>query len=286
VKVRLRVIALLAVAMLGCQAETPAGGVPEPAPAGPIAGAAPAAAPLIDAPEAPDAPLRVLDPRADAILRAMSTLLAATTQFALEAEESFDEIPGGQPRILFTNLRRIAVARPDRFAADAEGDSINRSVWYDGRAVSALDKATRSYATIQAPDSIDAALDMLGEKYGLDVPLADLFYADPYAALTEAVTYSRYLGLHRAAGIQCHHLVFAQPTIEWQIWIDAGERPLPRKMAITYVREPGEPQYVATITKWKLAPALPDTLFRFEAPGDAERVDAAAMALRLPGGAR
>ena len=75
------------------------------------------------------------------------------------------------------------------------------------------------------------------------MPLADLLYGDPYAVLTEDVTYSKYLGLHRAAGVLCHHLVFAQPTIEWQIWIDAGEQPLPRQLAITYVREPGEPQY-------------------------------------------
>lgn len=244
------------------------------------------ALPIIDASDAVDEPVRILDPRADEVLRAMSTLLAATPRFAFEAEESFDDIPSGQPRVLLTNLRRIAVARPNRFAADAEGDSLNRSVWYDGRAVSALDKTTLSYATIQAPGSIDATLDMLGEKYGVDVPLADLFYADPYATLTEAVTYSRYLGIHRAAGVACHHLVFAQPTIEWQIWIDAGEKPLPRKIAITYVREPGEPQYIATLPRWNLSPPFQDALFTFEAPEGAQKVDPAAFAPQQPGSSR
>ena len=98
------------------------------------------------------------------------------------------------------------------------------------------------------------------------VPLADLLYSDPYTVLTEEVTYSRYLGLHRAAGVLCHHLVFAQPTIEWQIWIDAGEQPLVRQFAISYVREPGEPQYAAVLSKWKLSPTIPDSIFRFEAP--------------------
>jgi hypothetical protein len=287
-------LALLGVVSCSRQADSPAADAAAPASGSsaaaaegtPDASAAGGASPMIDAPEAADAPVRILDPRADEILRAMSALLASTARFALEAEESFDEIPSGQPRVLFTNLRRIAVARPNRFAADAEGDSLSRSVWYDGRTVSALDKATFGYATIQAPGSIDDALDMLVEKYGIDVPLADLFYADPYATLTEEVTYSRYLGIHRAAGVHCHHLVFAQPTIEWQIWIDAGEKPLPRKLAITYVREPGEPQYVATIARWNLSPALDDALFQFAAPEGAQRVDAAALIAQRPGAPR
>jgi hypothetical protein len=188
--------------------------------------------------------------------------------------------------MLLTNLRRVAVQRPNRFAADAEGDSLSRSVWFDGRAVSALDKTTLTYATIPAAGSIDAALDTLSDKYGVDVPLADLLYADPYAVLTEGVTYSKYLGIHSAAGAPSHHLVFAQPTIEWQIWIDAGETPLPRKLAITYVREPGEPQYVATMGRWQLSPVFPDALFQFEPPEGAERVDAASLVPRTAGAAR
>ena len=77
------------------------------------------------------------------------------------------------------------------------------------------------------------------------LPLADFLYADPYAVLMEGVTYGRYLGIHQAAGVACHHLAFSQDTIEWQIWIDAGEKPLPRKLVISYVQEPGEPQYSA-----------------------------------------
>ena len=62
---------------------------------------------------------------------------------------------------------------------------------------------------------------------------------------------------HRACS--AHHLVFVQPTIEWRIWIDTGEQPLPRQLALSYVREPGEPQYVAVLTKWKLSPTLPSS---------------------------
>jgi len=216
---------------------------------------------------------RAVEPRADAILKAMSERLAGLERFAFEAEETFDEIPDGEPRVQLSNLRRVAVERPGRLAADAEGDTLQRAAWYDGKTATILDKAANAYAQADVAPTIDAALDDLAERFGVVPPLADLAYADPYAVLTEGVLYGRYLGLHRAAGSLCHHLAFVQDTIEWQIWIDAGEVPLPRKIVITYVREPGEPQYSATIHKWNLAPTFPEGLFTFQAPPGAERVD-------------
>ena len=106
------------------------------------------------------------------------------------------------------------------------------------------------------------------------LPLADLLYADPYAVLMAGVTYGRYLGLHQAAGVACHHLAFSQDTIEWQIWIDAGDKPLPRKLVISYVQEPGEPQYSAIIRRWSLESEVPEGLFTFEAPEGAQKIDA------------
>ena len=154
----------------------------------------------------------------------MGEFLAKLPHFALEAEETFDELPDGQLRRQLTNVRRVAVERPNHVAADATGDTLNRASWYDGRTVTVLDKEHNVYATIEAPATIDATLDKLADEYGVVLPLADLLYADPYAVLMAGVTYGRYLGIHQAAGVACHHLAFSQDTIEWQIWIDAGEQ--------------------------------------------------------------
>ena len=168
--------------------------------------------------------------------------------------------------------------RPNHLAADATGDTLNRASWYDGRTVTVLDKEHNVYATIEAPATIDATFDKLADEYGVVLPLADFLYADPYAVLMAGVTYGRYLGIHQAAGVECHHLAFSQDTIEWQIWIDAGEKPLPRKLVISYVDEPGEPQYSATIRRWSLDDVkVPDGLFTFEAPEGAQKIDAQAM---------
>jgi hypothetical protein len=208
----------------------------------------------------------------------MGEFLAKLPRFALEAEETFDELEAGEPKRQLTNVRRAAVVRPDHLAADATGDTLNRATWYDGARLTMLDKEHNTYATVDAPSTIDATLDRLEEKYGVVLALADLVRSDPYAEFVAGVTYGRYLGLHLAAGVPCHHLVFAQETIEWQVWIDAGAQPLPRKLLITYVQEEGEPQYAATIRRWNLDPKFPDGLFTFEAPAGAQKIEPAAMA--------
>src|SRR3990172_3979812 len=86
----------------------------------------------------PEKMQRMIERRAQDILRQMSDFLAATPRFAFEAEETFDELVENQPRIELTNIRKVAVERPARFISDAGGDTLNRSVWFDGRTVASL----------------------------------------------------------------------------------------------------------------------------------------------------
>jgi hypothetical protein len=220
----------------------------------------------------------LVDPRADALVRQMSDRLARTGAFALEAEELYDEVPEHRPRRQLTNLRHVALRRPNRLAGDASGDAVNRSFWYDGQTFSALDKEHHVWASGAVPPTVDAALDWVFEQTGTVVPLADFLYANPYDRLMPGVQRGDYLGVHDVAGIPCHHLAFEQATIDWQIWIDAGAEPLPRKLVITYKTEDEVPQYAVTIRKWNLAPRLPDDLFVFTAPEGAARVAVPALA--------
>ncbi len=248
----------------------------------PAAAAAEPPPPAIEAELAPGS--RLIEPRADALVRQMSDRLARATSFALEAEEVHDEVPEQSPRQQLTNLRRVALRRPDRLVGDASGDGINRSFWYDGTTFAALDKEQNVWASGAVPATVDAALDWVFEQTGTVIPLADFLHADIYARLMSDVQRGVYLGIHEAAGVPCHHLSFEQATIDWQLWIGAGPEPLPRKLVITYKTEDEVPQYTVTIRKWNLNATLPDVLFRFTPPEGATRVDIPAFG-PPPGGA-
>ncbi len=226
-------------------------------------------------PVEPDLPLgsRLVDPRADELVRQMSELLAGTKSFALEAEEVYDEVPEHLPRTQLTNLRHVALKRPDRMVGDASGDALNRSFWYDGKTLSIHEKEQNTYATLAAPPTIDGTLDAIFERTGMVIPLADFVYEDVYARLMESVQRGVYLGIHRVGDVACHHLSFEQESIDWQLWIDAGEKPLPRKLVIAYKTEDEVPQYAVTIGKWNLKAEVGDELFVFEAPEGAERIE-------------
>jgi hypothetical protein len=255
---------VLCIAGFGCQrGSPPASTAAEPPP------------PLIE-PELA-AGSRLVDPRADELVRQMSERLARASEFALEAEEVYDEVPDQSPRRQLTNLRRVAMRRPDRLVGDTTGDAMNRTFWYDGKVFSALDREQNVWASGAVPPTVDKALDWVFDQTGTVIPLGDFLYADVYARLMGDVQRGVYLGIHEAAGVPCHHLSFEQATIDWQIWIDAGRESLPRKLVITYKTEDEVPQYSVTIRKWNLQAKLPDTLFAFSPPEGATRVEVVAF---------
>ena len=219
------------------------------------------------------APARLVEPRADELVRKMSDLLTSSKAFALEAEEVYDEVPEDLPRIQLTSRRHVALRRPDRLAGTAAGDAINRSVWYDGKTVSVLDDAQNVYVRMDVPPTVDEAMDTALERTGMVIPLADFLYSDVYDRLMGSVERGVYLGIHDVGGIPCHHLAFQQETIDWQLWIDAGPQPLPRKLVIAYKTEDEVPQYEVTIRKWNLAADVPDSLFEFQPPPGAKKVE-------------
>jgi hypothetical protein len=236
----------------------------------------------------PDAP--AIDPRAEKAVRDMATFLAAIKRFGLEAEETFDVELARAYRVQLTNVRTLTVERPSRFVADATGDTLHRSSWFDGRTLTVLNKQQNVYASVEAPGTIDEVLDKIAEEYQVIVPLSDLLYSDPYATLMDGVLYGKYLGIHQAAGVPCHHLTFGQEGVYWQIWIDAGEKPWPRKLSVASWEETGVPRYEATFRRWTLDPPAVEGQFRFKAPagarqiqpGELGRTGASATASKVP----
>jgi hypothetical protein len=226
------------------------------------------------APPAAGKPTQV-EAKADEIMKKMAAFLKDTKTFSLEAEETFDAEFARAYRVQLTNIRTITVERPSRFAAVAKGDTAHRASWYDGKSLTVLNRERNVYASVDMPGTIDAVLDKLAADYELVLPLSDMLYGDPYPTMMGGVMYGKYLGTHQAAGVACHHLTFGQDGIEWQIWIDAGAQPLPRKLTIAYWDQSGVPQYTAVLRRWTLAPKLTPDQFVFHAPAGAKKVEIA-----------
>ena len=152
------------------------------------------------------------------------------------------------------------------------GDADDRQLCYDGKTITLMDLRKNVYSTIDVPPEIDAALNHAIQAYNLRAPMADLIYANAYAYLTEGTLAGFYLGLSKVQGIPCHHLVFKQKDIDWQIWIENSPTQVPRKFLITDKKAKGL-QFTALLSQWNSSPQLEDGLFVFVVPAKAEKVD-------------
>jgi hypothetical protein len=219
-------------------------------------------------PKAPD-----ITPGAAGPLTAMCGVLKSRPAFSFTAEVSAEHVyPNGQT-IQITRIVKMAVKRPDKLYARITGDERDRLFVYDGKTVAVADFDRGVYAIADAPATIDAMLDMLTQKYGINAPLSDLLYADPCATMLQDVRTGDCVGSHLAAGKTCDHLAFAQKDADWQLWVEKGKTPLPRKLVITDKEVMGWPQFAATFTDWDLNPRLPAGLFAFSPEKDARRID-------------
>jgi hypothetical protein len=67
------------------------------------------------------------------------------------------------------------------------------------------------------------------------------------------------------------HYAFRQPGLDWQVWIQRGDFPLPRKILLTTTSDDARPQHTAVYT-WNLAPSFNDEAFAFVPPSDFKRI--------------
>lgn len=216
--------------------------------------------------------LAPVEARADEVLREMSAFLGGLSGMTFHAETSSDEVLDSGQQIQLSEGVEIAVRRPDRFMAKSEGDLGAQQLFYDGTSVTLFDMNEKLYATIDAPATIDAALDHALEAFELKAPLAELLYSDIHARVTAAIQSGLYLGLHRVQGTDCHHLAFRTREVDWQLWVEAGDKPWPRKVVITAKRLAGAPQFTALLSDWSVKRAK-DGQFEFTPPKGAEKIE-------------
>jgi hypothetical protein len=213
-----------------------------------------------------------IEPKTDDILKKACAYLADLKQFGVKVEETVDEMNAAGQKIQLSNRREVLVRRPNCLFARSEGDTTSRQFYYDGKAITLYDPTAKVYAMHEAPETLDAMFDFLHEQLGFSIPSADLLYSNPYKVLTEQVEEGAYAGLHYVGEKKCHHLAFQQRHIDWQLWVDAGDKPLPLKFLLTYRHLPGEPQFT-TVFNWDVSAKLAEDAFAFKRPEDAKRIE-------------
>ncbi len=206
------------------------------------------------------------------ILQKMCDFLKSQQQFTYKAEVADDQVYLGGKKLQYGIDMETFVRRPDRLRVNAAGDLIDKQFFFDGKTITLYDKDDNVYGVLEVPPDIESALEKASKDFGVRVALTDLASPTLWELLNKRITHSLYVGLHKVRGVPCHHLSFDGDEVQLQVWIDAGDKPLPRKAVLTHKNLPGSPQWTAYLSDWNFSPQLNDNLFAFTPPPGAEKI--------------
>jgi hypothetical protein len=214
-----------------------------------------------------------IDPKADAVLKRMSSDMAALQSFRFVGESSTEGVLKNGEKLQFDATSQVAVRRPDKLRSDRVGGERDVAFFYNGQQIAVLGKRMNVYATTPAPHNLDEAIDYARARFGLDAPAADLLLTNSYGNLTRDVLSGQYLGEDVVDGVACDHIAFRGKDTDFQLWVEKGPRALPRKYVITSKDVAGQPEFTIALRDWQVNPNLPDSEFNFVPPPGADRID-------------
>jgi hypothetical protein len=73
-------------------------------------------------------------------------------------------------------------------------------------------------------------------------------------------------------GVECSHLLFSQPGIELELWVEKNDRAVPHRLIVTYRSLQDEPEFIAQFSDWNFDVHPSDAEFTFQPPAGAERI--------------
>ena len=211
------------------------------------------------------------DPKAIAALRRMGEFLREQRTFTVSGETSTDEVLDTGQKIQLESTVELKARRPDRLRVDIDSDRKQRSLYYDGTTFTVFGERVGYYAQVPAPPTIAETIEQIQDRLGISMPLVDLFYWGTKDSDEAAIVGAVDIGPSRVNGVDTEHYVFRQADVDFQLWIETGAKPLPRKLVITTLSEPAQPQHSVLMT-WNLSPELDEAEFRFVPPAGAQRI--------------
>jgi hypothetical protein len=212
-----------------------------------------------------------IDPDAISALDSMGAYLRTLTAFQVRAAITSEEVLLDGEKVQLANVADMVAMKPDRLRLSMTSDRKERLFLYDGKNFTLYAPRKNFYATVPAPPTIRELADRLDNQYGIEMPFVDLFRWGTPESNAKEISAAADIGPSVIDGITCEHYAFRQPGLDWQVWIQEGDFPLPRKLVLTTLTDEARPQYEATYT-WNLAPSVDSAAFAFVPPKDAKKI--------------
>jgi hypothetical protein len=221
---------------------------------------------------------RAQDDDALKILKGMSDYLASQKTISLSYDSDVEVLTSELQKIQFASSGQVLLSRPDKLHATRIGGYADVDFVFDGKTASVLGKNINAFIQLDAPGSLDQLVDKLRNEFSVALPGADLLVSNAFEVMSPDVLHAAHIGQGVINGFECEHLAFRNDETDWQLWVQTGNAPIPRKYVITSKTQVAAPQYTLVIRDWKTDAQPNADAFAFKAPEGAKKLDPSALA--------
>lgn len=208
-------------------------------------------------------------------LKEMSNYLMSAKTIAIRSQGTMDAVTNDGQRIQLDGVVQYKIRRPG-FVIDYESTIKSRRFIYDGKSFTVYSPKLGFYATVPAPGTNAEVLDTIYNKFGIALPLEDLFrWGDgSNAGRVQALSSAYEVGTAMIDGVLTDHFAFREADVDWEVWIQQGAQPLPRKIVIVNREDPAKPTFTARL-QWTINPTFTDADFAFVPDANSKRIQLA-----------
>jgi hypothetical protein len=223
-------------------------------------------------------------PNGREILMRMANSLSKAPNWSVTVHSAYDAVQPNGSKVEWNEVRTVTLSRPDRLRVEGErSDGARTLVVFNGKEITTFDESAKVYAQAPRPGSVDDAVVYFVHDLGMRLPLAVLMLSRLPAELQQRVQSVEYVEKTTTLDVPAYHIAGKTATVDFQLWIAEGDRPLPLRAVLTYKNVRGQPQFRAQFSDWNLNITPSDSLFAFTPPEGAKKIPfAAALAKVVP----
>jgi hypothetical protein len=203
----------------------------------------------------------------------MAEFLSKTPRMSVTVHAAYDTVQPNGYKVEWNEIRKVTLRRPDQLRIDAErSDGAHSLILFDGKNITTFYESSNVYAQAPQPGGVDETVIHFVQDMGMRLPLAALLLSRLPEELRTRVQTVSYVEKTTTLGVPADHLVGRTNTVDFQLWIEEGDKPLPVRAVLTYKNAPGQPQFRAEFEDWDLSANPSNSMFAFNPPAESHRI--------------
>lgn len=212
------------------------------------------------------------DTKAIEVLKNMSAFTASLDKLIINGTAFTDARLDAGLMVSNATEVQLIIDRPGSMRVTSFDGVQKKEIYFHDGLLTVFGSENKYYGQASIPKEIEAAVEFALEEFGVEAPLMDMVYRDVSNHLIGSQQSILYLtDKSRVGGTDCHHIAIRGADVDVQLWVEEGDRPVPRKIMITSKWEGGAPRFFANMS-WDSAPEIDPGVFVFKAPEDSVNI--------------